>query len=147
MARLQELSHLAKSLNEETDAFTNTLASLEKELKSYNLGVEAWVPLSETSKSGTPTRESSVRVLLGYAKLNEGWGFAIKQVRVERGYYQGDLDCPWESEYEEEEPKPLLKSSRDVRLQSATAIDSLLLEINRQGTKLLKAIRAADPTD
>ncbi len=144
MEDLSELARLAESLNEETDSFTESLSQLEKQLRQLNLGIECWVPLLELARSGSPAgRETYIRTLLGYAKTEEGWGFVTKEVRVERGYYQGDLDCPYENEYDEGQPKPLLKSSRQLRLQAARRLGELLEALKSTGESFLSSIQEA----
>jgi len=144
MNQLNELAHLSQLLNKESDSHSQYLAQLEKYLRQLNLGVETWVVLSESSMSGTPSRDSSRRTYLGYAKTDEGWLFATKIVRVERGYWQGDSDCPWENEYEEEQPKPLLKSSREIRLQAAAMLPRLLDALKENAEETLKALQQAN---
>src|ERR1700678_2920978 len=94
---LAELSRLAETLNKETDSYTQSLVQLEKKLSKMNLGVGAWVPLKECGTLGTPRRDSSLLTMLGYAKTSDGWSFALKDVRIERGYFEGDESCPWEN--------------------------------------------------
>jgi hypothetical protein len=144
MEDLSELARLAETLNEETDSYTDLLSELEKQLRQLNLGIECWVTLLEVAKSGSPNgRETYIRTLLGYAKTDEGWGFATKEVRVERGYYQGDLDCPYENDYDESQPKPLLKSSRQLRLQAAQRLGDLLEALKSTGQSFLSSIQDA----
>jgi hypothetical protein len=144
MEDLSELARLAETLNEETDSYTESLSQLEKQLRQLNLGIECWVPLVEVARSGSPAgRETYVRILLGYAKTEEGWGFATKEVRVERGYYQGDLDCPYENEYDEGQAKSLLKSSRQLRLQAARRLGDLLEALKSTGESFLSSIQEA----
>lgn len=144
MDDVSELARLAEALNEETDSFTESLSRLERQLRQLNLGIECWVPMLEVARSGSPAgRETYIRTLLGYAKTEEGWGFAIKEVRVERGYYQADLDCPYENEYDEGQPKPLLKSSRQLRLQAARRLGELLDALKNTGESFLSSIQEA----
>jgi hypothetical protein len=131
---LAELSLLARNLNEQTDAYTESLTKLEKNLRQMNLGVEAWVTLKETRMSGTPNRDTATRTILGYAKTPDGWGFAVQDLRVENGFWEGDESCPWTNVYENEEPKLLLKASRELRILAAGRIGDLL-EALKSGTK------------
>ncbi|HEV2991298.1 MAG TPA: hypothetical protein VG759_22860 [Candidatus Angelobacter sp.] len=140
---LAELSNLAEDLNKETDSYTETLTNLEKNLRKLNLGVEAWVRLEERNRSGNPMRHSSTITELGYAKTSDGWGFAVRDVRVERGYYQGDEDCPWEEHFPEGLPKPLLKSSRELRIEASREIENLLLELQNAAKAALGSVRKA----
>lgn len=140
---LAQLSRIAQTLNQETDAYTESLTQLEKKLRQMNLGVEAWVPLKESGMSGTPGRDSSLLTVLGYAKTSDGWGFALRDVRVERGYFEGDESCPWENHYNEGEPTLLLKSSRELRIHAAKRIGDLLLALQAASNEALKALQEA----
>jgi len=62
--------------------------TLVPKLNRLNLGVEAWVVLFESGQAGTPNRDTYSRTLLGYAKTEEGWGFAVKDKRIERVFFK-----------------------------------------------------------
>lgn len=143
MAKLAELSYLAETLNQETDVYTQSLADLERKLVRMNLGIETWVVLEEIRTSGTPKRDTCTRTLLGFAKTGEGWGFAVQDVRIERGFFQGDSDCPYENQYEDAPPKLLLKSSRDLRIKAASRIEYLLDALKRNAEQTIPALREA----
>jgi hypothetical protein len=81
--------------------------------------------------------------MLGYAKTSDGWSFALKDVRIERGYFEGDESCPWENHYDQGEPKPLLKSSRELRILAAGRIGDLLVSLLAAGNAAVKALREA----
>jgi hypothetical protein len=140
---LEQLSRLAVTLNQETDSYTKSLAELEKKLLKMNLGIQAWVPLIEVAKSGMPSRDTCIRPMLGYAKTDEGWGFAIQELRIERGFYEGDESCPYENHYEDEPPKPLLKSSRELRIRAAREIEPLLEALKLRAEEVLPMLRQA----
>ncbi len=144
MDTLTSLSHLAQKLNQTTDSYTRSLTEVEKQLREMNIGVETWLGISETAKSGTPDRETSLRKMLGYAKLADGWSLAVKTVRVERGYLQNDRECPWENVYEEDPPKPLLKASRDLRIEAAGHVAELLGALETRAVELIQSVERAD---
>lgn len=141
--RLTELSHLAETLNKETDTYTEALSQLEGKLKKLNLGIETWVNLDETKASGNPLRNTSTVVMLGFAKTSDGWGFAIKDVRVERGFFEGDESCPWENHYDESEPKLLLKCSREQRILASHRVEYLLNSLQDQAKMTIKSLQDA----
>src|SRR5260370_8156390 len=105
-----------------------------------NLGVEAWVTLKETRMSGTPDRDSSTRTILGYAKTPDGWGFAVQDLRVESGFFEGDESCPWTNEYENEQPKLLLKASRELRILAAERIGDLLKALKSAAEPAIQSV-------
>jgi hypothetical protein len=141
--QLAELSHLAQVLNKETDAYSEALSQLENKLKKMNLGIEAWVNLAESSVSGNPMRSTFWRTMLGFAKTSDGWGFAVKQVRVESGFYENDESCPWENHYDESEPKLLLKASREQRIIAAQRMEYLLKELTGQARATISFLQQA----
>jgi hypothetical protein len=143
MTNLAELSALASVLNKETDAYVQSLTDLEKKINRLNLGIEAWIVLVESGASGTPNRETTQRTLLGYAKTEEGWGFAVKEKRVERGYWQDDPDCPWENEYDNGPAKFLLKSSRELRIRAAARIEDLLKALIGRTNEVIPELKKA----
>ncbi len=143
MVNLAELSRLAEALNQQTDLYTQSLTELEKKLVRMNLGIETWVTLMEVATSGTPNRDTCIRTLLGFAKTSEGWGFATKEYRIERGYFQGDEDCPYENHYEESPAKLLLKSSREVRIRAAGRIEELLDALKDRAEQTIPKLREA----
>ncbi|WP_109488445.1 hypothetical protein [Occallatibacter savannae] len=141
--QLSELSRLAETLNKETDLYSEALAQLEDKLKRINLGVQSWVILNETADSGSASRSSALRNMFGFAKTQDGWGFAIKQVRVERGFYQNDEECPWENLYDESEPKLLLKSSREMRILASGRLELLLQTLHEDTKATIKSLQTA----
>ncbi|SRR6266478_683742 len=143
MTHLAELSSLAQVLNQETDAYTKSLSELEKTLNGFNLGIEMWVLLTESGVSGTPNRDTYTQTLLGYAKTEEGWGFAVKEKRIERGFFENDTSCPYTNEYEQGAAKLLLKSSRELRIRAAGRIEELLQALVARATQVIPTLKKA----
>lgn len=139
--QLQELSNLARTLNTETDTYIEALTQLENKLKRMNLGVEAWVFLDETNESGNLKHGSSVRTYLGFAKTSpDGWGFAVKKLRIEREVHNGE---EYEEAFQHEEAKLLLKSSRELRILAAQCIEALLRELRKRADEAIGALQRA----
>jgi hypothetical protein len=143
MNHLAELSSLAQVLNQETDAYTKSLTELEKKLNGFNLGIEAWVVLIESGKAGTPNRDTYSQTLLGYAKTEDGWGFAVKEKHVERGFFEGDPSCPYENEYDDGPAKLLLKSSRELRIRAAGRVEELLQALIARANQVIPTLKKA----
>lgn len=144
MESLSSLSLLAGKLNQTTDIYMQSLTAVESRLREMNLGVETWLEISESIKSGSPECETSLRKLLGYAKLADGWSLAIKTVRVERRCWKNDAASPWENIYEQDPPKPLLKASRDLRIEAAEYVPRLLESLELRVKELIKSVIEAD---
>ena len=144
MISLEELSRLAETINQETDSYTQSLAELEKKLVCMNLGIEAWVPLNpEVATSGIPERNTRIRTILGFAKTTEGWGFAVQDVRIDRGFLDGDPNCPYENRFEDSPPKLLLKSSRELRILAAGRIEEVLDALKLEAEETISALKKA----
>jgi hypothetical protein len=143
MNHLSQLSSLAQVLNQETDSYTKSLTELQKRINGLNLGIETWVVLSESGKAGTPNRDTYRQTLLGYAKTDEGWGFAIQERRIERGFFQDDSNCPYENEYDEGPAKLLLKSSRELRIRAAGRIEDLLQGLIARANDVIPTLKKA----
>ena len=79
--------------------------------------------------------------LLSSAKTEEGWGFTVKDRRVERGYWQGDEDCHWENEYDEGPAKLLLKSSRELRIGAAGRLEDLLTSLVARANEVIPTLK------
>lgn len=144
METLASLSRLAEKLNQTTDSYTRSLIDVEKQLRDMNIGVETWLTISETAKSGSPDRETSSRKMLGYAKLSDGWSLAVKTLRIERGQMPNDRETHWENIYEDESPRPLLKSSREWRIEAAAHVPALLNAIETHATELVLSLEKAE---
>jgi hypothetical protein len=143
MNHLSQLSSLAQVLNQETDSYTKSLTELEKKINALNLGIETWVLLIESGESGNSNRGIYRQTLLGYAKTDEGWGFAVQERRVERGFFENDSSCPYENEYDEGPAKLLLKSSRDLRIRAARKIEDLLQGLIAKANDVIPTLKKA----
>jgi hypothetical protein len=66
----------------------------------------------------------------------------VKEKRVERGYWENDLDCPWENEYEGS-AKLLLKSSRELRIKAAERLEDLLSALVERANEVIPTIQKA----
>jgi hypothetical protein len=143
MNHLSQLSSLAQVLNQETDSYTKSLTELEKKINALNLGIETWVLLIESGESGNSNRGFYRQTLLGYAKTDEGWGFAVQERRVERGFFENDSNCPYENECDEGPAKLLLKSSRDLRIRAARKIEDLLEGLIAKANDVIPTLKKA----
>jgi hypothetical protein len=73
----------------------------------------------------------------------DGWGFAVKELRVERGFFEGDESAPWENDYDEDPPKLLLKSSRELRILASQRIEYLLGQMRDRAEAAIESLRTA----
>jgi hypothetical protein len=71
---LKKLAQTAEKLNKVSDQLTVQIELIEREFKRLNLGVTAWVTISQDEdEDGNWTREE-----LGYTRIGNRWGVALK---------------------------------------------------------------------
>jgi hypothetical protein len=88
-AAYKQLSLAAKSLNVASDELAKAISVLDAALQKLNLGVSAWEDLSGNEDTGTGswwTRQ------IGYAKVHDKWGVALRTVRGNYSYPDDDLE-------------------------------------------------------
>lgn len=128
---LSKLEEHAAALNEASDKTNTALAEIERRLASMNIGIEVWhgAPIFESDTEGSvaPSEVRSRRVqLLGFAKIEGEWRLATKTLKIQNGFYQGDLEAPFEDRSVEGKPIALLKASRQSRIAAMGAMPEFL---------------------
>ena len=89
-ALYKQLSHAAADLNNASDQLVKPIKVWESALKKLNLGVPAWV---NTSKGGEDPEWWDRGV--GYARLKDGWGIALRSRRGNDGWPDRDSEDLW----------------------------------------------------
>jgi len=132
----KKLEQLSARLNKESDSLTETLQNIQDKINSYNIGLEVWTsPLLCSYKDEYGPENATFDTYLGYAKLPNGWGLAIRVVHDKNGKtgpYDID-DCP----------EPLLNASRKIRMQALRLLTGLILEIQSKIEEVLSGITDA----
>ena len=81
---LSELKESARQLNEASDEINEIIASIERQIIDAKVGLEVWLTLEEgQSYEDDDTKPPTTRrfdIQLGFAKIQEGWALAIKEV-------------------------------------------------------------------
>ncbi len=126
----------AKQLNEISDEANHMLSMVEQRLIDLNIGLEIWYsdPLERSDSEGNISSHetSTERVkFLGFARTDGKWCFAVKTFRIVNGFYQGDMDCPFQNNFAEGQPVPLLKQSRDLRIRALEVLPKFLEKIDK----------------
>jgi hypothetical protein len=126
---IRELADLSHQLNSDSDAVNSTIATINKKLRSLNLGIETWFnnPVLEPLP-GDQSRES-VGPFLGYCSVEDEWQLAIREKPRD---WQGDLLRG-----------PLLKASREVRIAALQYIPALVNQLKNEAQRVLLAIQNA----
>jgi hypothetical protein len=152
--RLSSLSKVAEELNAASDAVTAALRSLEERLAKLKLGVEVLlevpldVPVEITSSGdadGETTNYFGNQYFLGYGKIAGSWRLLVQRFNcvwpgVENENYI-DAGGDFADEREPEERKPLLDSSRDIRLAAAARLEFLLAEIEEAARGRIESLK------
>ena len=131
-----QLNSVAESANQALEAAQNRLVNL-------NIGFEFWhpKPLERSDLTGsTKAHDTSTEILslLGFAKVEGKWCLALKKVRHESGFFEGDMNSPYTNEYLETQPVPLLSQSRNLRLAALNLLPEFLEQLSEQVSNLLK---------
>ena len=136
---INELSDLAKKLNQKSDTLNDTIRTINDKLRKLNFGTEVWVDLDESDPYFSVDDEDERDPLcdetwLGYSKINDQWELATKDVTVGAN---GDVRRGGSI-------RPLLKSSREIRLEATKKIPFLLDAIKVKIESLLESIEKAE---
>ena len=148
---IRELKSVSSRLNKSSDSLTSTLIQINDKLNDLNFGLTVWLdapPLSsrliEPSLYHKKQHVYSVeeREILGYAKLKNGWGLAVKEVTSIHGYFEGDESCPYTNDMEGQ-IRPLLDCSRDLRVRSVELLPELFKLLKEKAEKVTENLDKA----
>jgi len=131
------LENSASRFNSVSDTANRALADAEARLVGLNIGIEVWhqtgIEISlPTGRSGADDTRDHIIDVLGFARINGKWCFAVQKVRKTSGFFEGDLSCPYTDEFLESPPVPLLKQSRSVRINALKQLPAFLKQVNEE---------------
>lgn len=147
---ISQLAGIAKELNSESDNLTKEIVSLNEQLAKLNLGLEFWWdhPRNAIADTGLQYDDNELQTqtfdFLGYDKLDDAWQLGIRTTTNTREWDADNQQFEWisSSVY-----TPLLKASRDLRLEAASHFDDFLAALKQfaeaQLAKIKKAERSA----
>ena len=144
---ISELSSLAEQLNSQSNNLNRYIKALNDQLAALNIGLEFWDPTPIESSglrydsSYSPQRKFEEDVYLGYCKLEETWQLAIKTTVTD---YVWNDDNREEDAVSEDEYAPLLKASRDIRLEATERFDSFLANLVEHTKRKLASLQRAE---
>ena len=125
----KQLSHAAVDLNAVSDELGKPIKVCEEALKRLNLGVAAWVDIS---KSGEEREGHWWDRCVGYTRLKDGWGIAL---RTRSGNYQfPDNDS--------EELWSFNDAPRWLRIEGVGKLPDLLGALLKQAENTTRKLRA-----
>jgi hypothetical protein len=145
---IPSLEAKAARLNAASDKANQILTNVERQLVDLNLGVEVWFdhPIHSTDLEGdvgaTSTSKRVVQ-LLGFAKVLGKWSLAVKPMRLESGFFEGDMGCPFENRYSDGSPTFLLKASRSLRFAAVEVLPKFLAQVEDRVDKILEGVDRA----
>jgi hypothetical protein len=122
----KQLASAAVDLNAASDDLGKPIYACEASLKKLNLGIPAWVELSGADSGGRWWDRS-----LGYTKLKDRWGIAL---RTREGRHGDDGS-------DEEELWPFNDAPRWMRIEAVTKLPDLLEELLRQAKATTQQIK------
>lgn len=139
------LAAKAARLNAASDTANQVLTNVERHLVDLNLGVEVWFdqPIDSTELEGDVGANSiSKRVvqLLGFAKVVGKWSLAVKPMRLESGFFEGDMNCPFENKYSDGAPVSLLRASRAIRFAAVAVLPQFMEQVEARVDRILESM-------
>lgn len=142
------LSEVSRKLNKKSDTLNTTIISLNEKLAKLHLGIETWLPNSPIEQSDPyydyerdehgnfPLHNET---WLGYCRFDEvGWALAVKRVVLQI------VDRSLENKIVEAETKPLLDTSRQIRLEAMKLLPGLLDAVKKRAEELVESIDKAE---
>lgn len=147
--KFAELTELSRRLNKDSDEVTSLIEQFEKKLKSLSLGIEIWLsknPLQTDINQGDLRRSEHKETWLGYARLENKWALAVKDVRVCDGQFDGDENMPYREVFDLGNARSLVEASRLLRLEAVPKLGRLLGALKAKTESLLAELEKAKST-
>lgn len=125
----QILAEKATHLNQVSDELTKPIETLDAELKQLGLGISAWIIIHHDRSEYTDCWYSEE---LGYTKLNNRWGIALRTSSGDYNDPENDTCHEWH----------FADSPRSLRIKAVDHLPALLDELSEEAVKMASAIRA-----
>ncbi len=148
-----ELKSLAKELNAESDALTQTINELNQKLSKLSIGIEVFSGHPVNVEASDTDRGEHAEYLrcweLGYAKVRgeDGWCLVarptLKTVQLFDDRTGDPLPAPEENQWTDEEPVALSRAPREVRIALGPRLPDLMGEIKRAVKYKIDALKKA----
>ena len=137
---LSALENSATQLNLAADQANTILKTTEENLVALEIGLEFWSSAPIAKKSRTGSLGPNDLHTMGICKVGKKWCLATKPVKLVSGFYQGDMNCPFEDQFDDGDPKSIADSSREMRVIAYGYLPEFLGEylehVNKQSQKL-----------
>jgi len=123
---LSQLIPIAKKLNSQSNEINDVITSLNNELASLNLGIEFWLDSDEAKN-----------FQVGFARVSTGTGAEWQLA------YRTRNDARFENAGEYQAAQPLLKASRNLRIEGLALSREILVNLKSEAETKLKHIERA----
>jgi hypothetical protein len=144
MPDLRRLTSLAQQLNQESDALNQALQKLEQDLNAMKLGVEVWLdrPIrtsewetyTSSNRLTAPLHRKRQIVEIGYGSAEHG----SRRALLVRYGWELEMSPSYTTEYIRTDS--LLRSSREIRLQSLPHLQDLIAKIESEVASAVQRI-------
>jgi hypothetical protein len=139
-----DLAQLAHRLNSSSDALNTAIRRIETRLNELGLGLAFFVPIEVTRNYVDDGREHGLEEFeedqLGYDRIGDSWGLAVRHAHFTDN---PDPDSDPELCWEFSDLKPLLRSSRETRIQAVAEIPALFRLLKTEAEKILQVVEQA----
>src|SRR6187431_1195689 len=136
-AGFDQITPLAERLNSASDDLNSALKQIEQRLNAIGIGVGKFVPIPDSQQAlAVSNTQHHIEYQVGYDRFGDGWALLTRRVRVQKDGTSGERA-------EFDELKPLLKSSRALRMKAVPAIPRLLHALSSEAEGVLKIIEDA----
>lgn len=136
---LAELSRVSERLNSASDDLNASLGKIQDRVVAMGLGVEVWIGIAGTriwNEENQPI-EDWTEYQLGFARHGDGWALMTRKT-----WFVEAIDDA-EEFWDFSEEKPLLRSPRDLRLESVKVLPDLLAKLIAEADEKLALVDAA----
>jgi len=139
-----DLAPVASRLNSSSDDLNAALKRIEDRLNELGIGISRFVPIPDTRKIAREGVEHQAEdwseYQIGYDRLNDRWALWTR-----RAHFQDDptMTAAPEDCWQFDEEKPLLRSSRELRIKAIAAIPELLRGLKSEAEGVLQVVEIA----
>ena len=131
---IQKLVPLAQTLNRESDDINATITALNQKISALKLGIETWVG---------PFAEDADKIQIGFAKIETGWELCTRECWLKDDNPDDDFDEEDETLYRFGAANPLLRATRNQRIDGLEVVPRILDEMHKKAEKNIETIRRA----
>jgi hypothetical protein len=123
----QALTETASSLNASSDEFTKVVGILDEALKKLNVGLTVWVTYLTWAEE--PPNYSHDQI--GYSKVNNKWGIALRRVFGDEALGEEGQEGPWSFN----------DAPREMRLHGVDKLPELIEALDSEAAKTVNKIK------